>query len=112
MGTLFEKIAAGEIPAEILYRDERCFVIKDIAPQAPVHLLIIPLRPLKSLAEAQDGDGELLGHLLVVVRKMAQNYSPDGNFRLVANSGESAGQSVPHLHLHLLAGRPFAWPPG
>ncbi|MDR0340294.1 MAG: HIT domain-containing protein, partial [Puniceicoccales bacterium] len=81
MGTLFEKIADGVIPAEILYKDEKCFVIRDIVPQAPVHLLIIPLKPLKSLAEAEDGDGELLGHLLLVVRKMAQKYSPDGDFR-------------------------------
>ncbi|MDR2664039.1 MAG: histidine triad nucleotide-binding protein [Puniceicoccales bacterium] len=112
MGTLFEKIAAGEIPAEFLYRDGKCFVIRDIAPQAPLHLLIIPQKPIRSLADAENGDCELLGHLLLIAKRMADKYAPGGDFRLVANSGESAGQSVPHLHLHLLAGRSLAWPPG
>jgi histidine triad (HIT) family protein len=112
MATLFERIAAGEISAEILHRDSRCIVIRDIEPQAPLHLLIIPLKPLRSLAEAEEDDGALLGYLLLVAREMSRSYASDGQFRLVINSGESAGQSVPHLHLHLLAGRNFHWPPG
>ncbi|MDR2577122.1 MAG: histidine triad nucleotide-binding protein [Puniceicoccales bacterium] len=112
MATLFEKIAAGEIPGDIVYRDDICFVLQDIAPQAPTHLLIIPFQPLKSVAEAREKDAALLGHLLLVVQKMAQKYAEDGNFRTIINSGERAGQSVPHLHIHLLAGRDFSWPPG
>jgi histidine triad (HIT) family protein len=112
MKTLFEKISSGEIPADILHRDDHCFVLRDIVPQAPVHLLIIPHRPLPSLEDATDGDRELLGHLMDVVRKMGKIYAPAGGFRVVINCGEAAGQTVPHLHIHLLAGRKLAWPPG
>jgi histidine triad (HIT) family protein len=112
MATLFEKIAAGEIQSDIVYRDDKCIVIHDIAPQAPVHLLIIPLKALKSVTDAQENDATLLGHLLYVVKKMAHRYAQDDNFRIVINSGEMACQSVPHLHLHMLAGRNFSWPPG
>jgi histidine triad (HIT) family protein len=112
MGTLFEKIAAGEIQAEIPYRDGKCFVLKDIHPQAPVHLLLIPLEPLAGISSADAAHGALLGHLLLVAKKMGEKFAPDGGFRLVINDGEAAGQTVPHLHIHLLAGRSFDWPPG
>ncbi|MDR2668200.1 MAG: histidine triad nucleotide-binding protein [Puniceicoccales bacterium] len=112
MATLFEKIASGEIPAEILFRDDRCMVIRDIAPQAPLHLLAIPLKPIVSLVAAEDGDRDLLGHLLLVGKKVAADLYGAQDFRIVINSGESAGQSVPHFHVHLLAGRQFSWPPG
>ncbi|MDR3117220.1 MAG: HIT domain-containing protein [Puniceicoccales bacterium] len=112
METLFEKIAAGQIPAEILHRDDVCFVLRDIAPQAPVHLLVVPLKPIPDLAAAGDGDGALLGHLLATVRKMGQRFVPSGEYRVVINCGAAAGQTVPHLHIHLLAGRDFSWPPG
>jgi histidine triad (HIT) family protein len=112
MKTLFEKIGAGEIPAKILYRDEICFVLRDIQPQAPVHLLVIPVQPLKNLAEVPDGSGVLLGHLLEIGKKMMARFIPSGEFRVVINNGEAAGQTVPHLHIHFLGGREFAWPPG
>ncbi|MDR2030364.1 MAG: HIT domain-containing protein [Puniceicoccales bacterium] len=112
MATLFEKIATGAIAAEILYRDDRCMVLRDIAPKAPLHLLIVPLQPIPSLAAANDGDGPLLGHLLTVTRKMGEQFSQKADYRVVINCGAAAGQTVPHLHIHLLAGRDFAWPPG
>ncbi|MDR1436014.1 MAG: HIT domain-containing protein [Puniceicoccales bacterium] len=112
MATLFEKIASGEIGAEILQRDDKCFAIRDISPQAPLHLLIIPLEPIESLAKAGDGSENLLGHLLLVGAQMAKKFSFGDDFRAVINCGPMAGQSVPHLHVHILAGRPMAWPPG
>lgn len=108
---LFCRIAAGEIPSERVYEDETCFAIKDIEPQAPVHLLIIPKIHVKNVAELSDC--ELSGKLMLAVGKLARQLGlEEGGFRVVINTGESAGQSVPHLHLHLLAGRPFAWPAG
>jgi histidine triad (HIT) family protein len=112
MTTLFEKIADGEIPSEILHRDGKCFVLRDIHPQAPVHFLVIPLQPLKNLAAAPDGRVDLWGHLLEVGRQMAKKLIPSGEYRVVINNGEDAGQTVPHLHIHFLGGRDFAWPPG
>ncbi|MDR3317173.1 MAG: HIT domain-containing protein [Puniceicoccales bacterium] len=111
MATIFEKIASGEIPGEILHRDSHCFVLRDVEPRAPVHLLIVPLEPIRGLSAAGEGDRWLLGHLLLVAKKMAEKFAP-GGFRVVVNDGKSAGQSVPHLHVHLLAGRDFSWPPG
>ena len=112
MATLFEKIASGEVAAKILFRDDKAMVIRDIAPQAPLHLLAIPIRPIASLADAAEEDCNLLGHLLLVARKVARELCDAEDFRIVINSGESAGQSVQHLHVHLLAGRQFSWPPG
>jgi histidine triad (HIT) family protein len=104
MATLFEKIANREIPSDMIHEDDLCFVIRDIAPKAPVHLLIIPRKPLENLTAATEVDVPLLGHLLWVAHKMGKEHGGNG-YRVVINNGKSAGQIVPHLHLHLLAGR-------
>jgi histidine triad (HIT) family protein len=110
--TLFQKIIDREIPAKIEHEDARCIVIHDIRPQAPVHLLIIPKKPIPRLAEAAPADAAVLGHLLVVAGEMAKKLELERGFRLVVNSGPDAGESVPHVHVHLLAGRTMGWPPG
>lgn len=111
--TLFERIIAREIPAEIVYEDDLCLCFHDIAPQAPVHLLLIPKKPLPRIALAESIDQSLLGHLMLKVGEIArqQGYAEDG-FRVIVNNGKNGGEAVPHLHLHLLAGRPLKWPPG
>jgi len=110
--TLFEKIVAREIPAKIEHEDDLCIVIRDIQPQAPVHLLVIPKKAIPRLAEASLSDEAVLGHLLVVAGEMAQKLKLGNGFRIVVNSGPDACESVPHLHVHLLAGRQMTWPPG
>ena len=110
--TLFEKIINREIPADILYEDELSIVIKDISPQAPTHLLIIPKKVIPKLSDATDEDQNILGHLMLVAGKIAEQLELDETFRLVVNNGSKAGQSVFHLHLHLLSGRSLNWPPG
>jgi len=110
--TIFEKVINREIPAEIVYEDDQCVAFKDVNPQAPVHILLVPRTPLATLSEAGDSDGEMLGHLLLAANKVARAEGVDDAFRLVINNGAGAGQSVFHLHLHLLAGRSFTWPPG
>ena len=110
--TLFEKIINREIPADILYEDEISIVIKDISPQAPTHLLIIPKKVIPKLSDATDEDQNILGHLMLVAGKIAEQLELDETFRLVVNNGAKAGQSVFHLHLHLLSGRSLNWPPG
>jgi histidine triad (HIT) family protein len=112
MSTLFEKIIAREIPAKVEYEDDRCIVIHDIAPEAPVHLLIIPKRVIPRLAEADPGDAALLGHLLVTAGVVARQLGLERGFRLVVNSGPDASETIPHLHVHLLARRQLGWPPG
>jgi histidine triad (HIT) family protein len=107
VATLFEKIAAREVPSEIVYEDDSCLVIRDIAPKAPVHLLIIPRKPLENLMAATEGDVSLLGHLLWVSHEIGKKLGGDG-YRIIINNGKSAGQIVPHLHLHLLAGKDLA----
>lgn len=110
---LFCRIIAGEIPGELLHQDEQCVVIRDINPQAPAHLLVIPREHLESLDDASQKDEPLLGHLLRVGARMANTQGhAEGGFRSVINTGAGAGQSVFHLHLHVLAGRPMNWPPG
>jgi histidine triad (HIT) family protein len=111
--TLFEKIIAREIPADIVYEDEHCLCFRDISPQAPVHLLLIPKKPLARIARAEASDQTLLGHLMLKVGEIArqEGYAEEG-FRVVINNGPNGGEAVPHLHLHLLAGRPLKWPPG
>ncbi|MFT3785794.1 MAG: histidine triad nucleotide-binding protein [Tepidisphaeraceae bacterium] len=109
--TLFEKIIARQIPAKIEYEDERCIVIHDIGPQAPAHLLVIPKKVIPSLNELQPGDEALVGHLFVIARKVIAQLGYT-DYRCVFNCGAGAGQTVFHLHLHVLAGRPFTWPPG
>lgn len=110
--TLFQKIADRSIPARIEHEDERCLVIHDIQPQAPVHLLVIPKKPIPRVALAEAADEGLLGHLLLVAGQVANRLQLAQGFRLVINNGPHAGESVPHLHVHLLAGRPMTWPPG
>ena len=110
--TLFEKIINKEIPADILYEDDISIVIKDISPQAPTHLLIIRKKVIAKLSDATHEDQEILGHLMLVAGKIAEDLGLDETFRLVVNNGAKAGQSVFHLHLHLLSGRSLNWPPG
>ncbi len=105
--TLFSRIADGEIPADILHRDDHCLVIKDIAPQAPTHLLVIPIKPIPRLVDASAEDRELLGHLLLVAGDIARQAGCDEAFRLVINNGAGAGQTVFHLHLHILGNAKF-----
>ena len=110
--TLFEKIIDSEIPADIIFEDELSIVIKDISPQAPTHLLIIPKKVIPKLSDSTAEDQSILGHLMLVAGQIADQLGLDETFRLVVNNGAKAGQSVFHLHLHLLSGRPLNWPPG
>ncbi len=113
MKTLFQKIADREIPAKFVFEDELCFAVEDINPQAPVHVLVIPKRVVARLGVAEESDAALLGHLLVVAGKIARERGIDATgFRTVVNSGRDAGETVPHLHVHLLGGRALGWPPG
>ncbi|GHB89944.1 histidine triad nucleotide-binding protein [Cerasicoccus arenae] len=109
--TIFQKIIDREIPASIEYEDEACLAFRDIAAQAPTHLLVIPKTPIIRIGEAEDSDAAVLGHLLLVARKMGNKFGPKG-FRLVINNGPDGGEAVPHLHIHVLAGRKLEWPPG
>lgn len=110
--TIFKRIIDGEIPAKILYQDDLCLAFHDISPQAPVHVLIIPKKEVESVAALGDGDTELAGHLLQTARKLAVELELSKGYRVVINTGEDGGQTVPHLHLHLLGGRGLGWPPG
>jgi len=110
--TLFERIIKREIPADIIYEDDISIVIKDIQPQAPTHLLIIPKKLISKLSDSSIEDKEVLGHLMLVCGKVAEQLDLDNTFRIVINNGAKAGQSVFHLHLHLLSGRSLNWPPG
>ena len=112
MSSLFSRIIAREIPADIVYEDDLCLAFRDINPQAPTHVLIIPKQEIARLIDAKEEDQALLGHLLLAAGKIARQLNVGDAFRLAINNGEQAGQSVLHLHLHLLAGRPFRWPPG
>jgi histidine triad (HIT) family protein len=106
--TVFGKIIRGEIPVEFLYEDEHCIAINDIHPQAPVHVLVIPKRGIPRLVDAQESDSAMLGHLMVVAGKVATQLGVGDAFRLVVNNGEGVGQTVFHLHLHIIGGRTFA----
>ncbi|MHB0958216.1 MAG: histidine triad nucleotide-binding protein [Pirellulaceae bacterium] len=110
--TVFQKIIDREIPASIVFEDEHCLAFQDIDPQAPTHLLVIPKRPIESLATVTSEDHALVGHLLMVIHRLAGQLKLDQGFRVVCNCGPDGGQLVPHLHFHLLAGRPMRWPPG
>ncbi|CAA0091923.1 Purine nucleoside phosphoramidase [BD1-7 clade bacterium] len=107
MSSVFTQIINGKLPADIVHEDDQCIVIKDIHPQAPVHLLVIPRKPLLSLAEADDSDAALLGHLMLVARRVANDAGIGHGFRLIANNGAAAGQTVDHLHFHILGGRRY-----
>jgi len=110
--TIFGKIIRREIPAVIVYEDDLCLAFKDVNPQAPVHVLIIPKQPLPQLAAATSEDQMLLGHLLLTAKDLAVTLGLDKGYRLVINNGEDGGQTVYHLHLHLLGDRALGWPPG
>jgi histidine triad (HIT) family protein len=110
--TIFKRIIDKEIPAKIVYEDELCLAFHDISPQAPTHVLIIPKQEIESVAHLTTADQALAGHLLLVAGKVAEQLGLSGGYRVVANCGPDGGQSVDHLHLHLLGGRPLAWPPG
>jgi len=109
---LFLKILGGEIPAKIAYQDDLCLAFHDIAPQAPVHVLIIPRKVIRTHADLAEEDAPLLGHIHLVAVKLAKELGLSAGYRLVLNCDEQAGQTVPHLHLHLLGGRALGWPPG
>ena len=110
--TIFKRIIDKEIPAKIAYEDELCLAFHDVNPQAPTHVLVIPKKEIASLADLAAVDQALLGHLLLVTQKLAGDLKLDGGYRVVINCGPDGGQSVDHLHLHLLGGRQLSWPPG
>jgi len=110
--TIFGKIIRGEVPARIIHDDDRCLAFHDVSPQAPVHVLVIPKQPIPSLAAATAADAGLLGHLVVVATELARTLGLAAGYRLVVNCGRDGGQSVDHLHVHLLGGRQLGWPPG
>ena len=110
--SIFTKIKNKEIPGNIIYEDDKCFALEDINPQAPVHILIIPHKEIAKISDSTPEDKELLGHLLLVSKTIAQKYELENNYRLIINNGAGAGQSVFHIHVHLLGGRSLDWPPG
>jgi histidine triad (HIT) family protein len=111
--TLFEKIIAREIPADIVYEDADCVAFRDINPQAPHHVLVVPRRPIVSIAHANAGDAALIGRMFLATAAVARELGlEEHGYRLVTNVGEHGGQSVFHLHIHILGGRPLGWPPG
>jgi len=110
--TLFAKIIVRHMPADIVYEDDLCLAFRDVNPQAPVHVLLVPKKPLDMLSNAEIDDQALLGHMLLAAGKIARELKIDGAFRLVINNGKEGGQAVFHLHMHIMAGRKFRWPPG
>lgn len=110
--TIFSKIINREIDADIVHEDERCLAFRDVNPQAPMHILVIPKKPIDMLSHAEKQDESLLGHLLLVASRVAADQGYGDAFRLAVNNGEAAQQTVFHLHVHVLGGREFSWPPG
>ena len=110
--SIFTKIKNKEIPGNVIYEDDKCFALEDINPQAPVHILIIPHKEIAKISDSTIEDIELLGHLLLVSKTIAQKYELENNYRLIINNGAGAGQSVFHIHVHLMGGRSLDWPPG
>lgn len=111
MKTLFEKIVDGEIPAKIIYQDDICAAINDINPQAPVHVLLFPKKPIERLSNAEQSDADTLAHLMLTVPNVAKICGLDNGFRVVINNGKDAGETVPHMHIHILGGTTLGWPP-
>ncbi len=112
MDCLFCKIVAGEIPAQVVYQDDSTYAFRDIHPQAPTHVLVLPRKHIASLAHAEAGDQALLGHMLQVSARLAIQEGLGEGFRLIVNTGSDGGQTVDHLHIHVLGGRAMHWPPG
>lgn len=110
--TIFGKIIRREIPAEIVYEDDLALAFKDVNPQAPVHILVIPKQPIAKLSDAESQDHALMGHLLLTVKRVAEQAGLTNGYRVVINTGDDGGQTVHHLHLHILGGRALGWPPG
>lgn len=110
--TIFSKIIRREIPADIVYEDDLAIAFKDINPQAPVHIIVIPKEPIAQLANAESKDHALMGHLLLTAKRVAQQAGLSNGYRVVINTGSDGGQTVYHLHLHILGGRQMTWPPG
>ena len=110
--TIFSKIIRREIPADIVYEDDLALAFKDIQPQAPVHILVIPKKPIPQLADAESQDHALMGHLLLTVKRVAEQAGLSNGYRVVINNGDDGGQTVHHLHLHILGKRQMKWPPG
>ena len=106
--TIFQKIIDREVPSKILFEDDKCIVIEDIAPKAPTHLLVIPKKPIKKLSEVKPDDKNLLGHLMIVISKITKELNIEDAFNIIINNGEEAGQTVFHLHIHILAGKNFS----
>jgi len=109
--TIFTKIINREIPANIIFEDELCIIIEDISPQAPLHYLAIPKKEIIGVSDLDDNDNDIMGHLMLTIKKQMQNINVS-NYRLVINNGSEAGQTVFHLHIHILANRTLGWPPG
>ncbi|XP_028323899.1 adenosine 5'-monophosphoramidase HINT1 [Gouania willdenowi] len=110
--TIFGKIIRKEIPVNLIHEDDLCVAFPDISPQAPTHILVVPKKPIIQLSKAEDGDAALLGHLLIVAKKCAEKSGLSNGYRIVINDGKDGGQSVYHLHIHVLGGRQMGWPPG
>ncbi len=110
--TIFSKIIRREVPAEIVYEDDLALAFKDVRPQAPVHILVIPKLPIAQLSDAESKDHALMGHLLLTAKRVAEKVGLTNGYRIVINNGEDGGQTVYHLHLHILGGRHMKWPPG
>ena len=110
--TIFKRIIDREIPADIVYEDDQCLAFRDVHPQAPTHILVIPKKEIPTLNDVVEADAALMGHLLLATRQIAAKLGLDHGYRVVINCGADAGQAVWHLHLHLLGGRPLEWPPG
>lgn len=111
--TLFERIGDGEIPAQIVYQDDKVLAFRDVKPGAPTHVLIVPRKPIPRIAEAKPEDHQVLGHLLLKAAEVAKQLGlQERGYRLVINNGPDAGESVPHLHMHIMGGRALSWPPG
>jgi len=110
--TIFKKIIDGEIPANIVHDDDQCLAFHDVSPQAPTHVLVIPKKEIASVAEIADEDQLLIGHIYLVIRDLAEKLGLENGYRVVVNCGDEGGQSVDHLHFHLLGGRSLTWPPG
>lgn len=110
--TIFAKIIDGDIPSEFIFEDDQCVVFRDISPSAPKHLLVLPRKPIARISEAEDEDEQLLGHLLVVARRVAKQEGLMNGYRIVINDGKEGQQTVLHLHIHVIGGRQLSWPPG
>ena len=109
---IFKKIIDGDIPANIVHRDDRCLAFHDVNPQAPTHVLLIPIKEIASIDDIADGDQPLIGHMWCVIRDLAKKLGLESGYRVVVNCGRDGGQDVPHVHFHLMGGRAFTWPPG